>query len=60
LVERGVPLAQVPDLRGHALFLTTERYAIRGWKRCRRGKRRETGKTFSPARRAADDSLENL
>jgi hypothetical protein len=26
LVERGVPLAQVRDLRGHASITTTERY----------------------------------
>ena len=26
LVERGVPLAQVRDLLGHASILTTERY----------------------------------
>ena len=35
LVERGVPLAQVRDLLGHASILTTERYDNQRWRRCR-------------------------
>jgi site-specific recombinase XerC len=35
LVERGVPLAQLRDLPGHASILTTSAMTISDWKRCR-------------------------
>ncbi len=35
LVERGVPLAQVRELLGHASILTTERYDNGGWRHFR-------------------------
>jgi hypothetical protein len=51
LVERGVSLAQVRDLLGHASITTTERYDTRNWRTCRprwsrsRAARRSTRRT---------------
>ena len=50
LVERGVPLAQVRDLLGHASILTTERYDNQKLEALQAAVQRlETGKRFDPA-----------
>jgi len=50
LVERGVPLAQVRDLLGHASILTTERYDNQKLEALQAAVQRlETGKQFDPA-----------
>jgi len=47
LVERGVPLAQVRDLLGHASITTTERYDNQTWEALQAAAGRlETGKLF--------------
>jgi hypothetical protein len=47
LVERGVPLAQVRDLLGHASILTTERYDNQRLEALQAAvERLEGGKTF--------------
>ena len=47
LVERGVPLAQVRDLLGHASILTTERYDNQKLEALQAAvERLEGGKTF--------------
>lgn len=49
LVERGVPLAQVRDLLGHASILTTERYDNQKLEALQAAvERLEGGKTFDP------------
>ena len=49
LVERGVPLAQVRDLLGHASILTTERYDNQRLEALQAAvERLEGGKTFDP------------
>jgi hypothetical protein len=49
LVERGVPLAQVRDLLGHASILTTERYDNQKLEALQAAvERLEQGKTFEP------------
>ncbi len=49
LVERGVPLAQVRDLLGHASLLTTERYDNERLEALQAAvERLEGGKTFDP------------
>ena len=49
LVEKGVPLAQVRDLLGHASILTTERYDNQKMEALQAAvERLETGKTFDP------------
>jgi hypothetical protein len=49
LVERGVPLAQVPDLLGHASILTTEHYDNQNLEALQAAvERLEGGKTFDP------------
>ena len=59
LVEQGVPLAQVPDLLGHASILTTERYDNQKMEALQAAvERLETGKTFDPARAQLDVSAE--
>ena len=56
LVERGVPLAQVRDLLGHASILTTERYDNQRLEALQAAvERLEGGKTFDPKKGAADD-----
>ncbi|MFN8058758.1 MAG: tyrosine-type recombinase/integrase [Vicinamibacterales bacterium] len=51
LVERGVPLAQVRDLLGHASILTTERYDNQRLEALQAAtKRLESGKRFSAER----------
>jgi len=48
-VERGVPLAQVRDLLGHASITTTERYDNQTIEALQAAaKRLEEGKTFDP------------
>jgi hypothetical protein len=55
LVERGVPLAQVRDLLGHASILTTERYDNQRLEALLAAvERLEGGKTFDPKTEAAD------
>jgi hypothetical protein len=55
LVERGVPLAQVRDLLGHASILTTERYDNQRLEALQAAvERLEGGKTFDPRTEAAD------
>jgi hypothetical protein len=55
LVERGVPLAQVRDLFGHASILT-ERYDNQRMEALQAAVQRlETGKTFDPTADARDD-----
>jgi hypothetical protein len=55
LVERGVPLAQVHDLLGHASILTTERYDNQRLEALQAAvERLEEGKTFDPKTEAAD------
>ena len=55
LVERGVPLAQVRDLLGHASILTTERYDNQRLEALQAAvERLEGGKTFDPKIDAAD------
>lgn len=50
LVERGVPLAQVRDLLGHASITTTERYDNQTLEALQAAAARlETGKQFDPA-----------
>jgi len=50
LVERGVPLSQVRDLRGHASIVTTERYDNHTFAALQQAARRlESGKTFTSA-----------
>ena len=59
LVEKGVPLAQVRDLLGHASILTTERYDNQKMEALQAAvERLETGKTFDPARAQSDPSAE--
>jgi len=61
LVEKGVPLAQVRDLLGHASILTTERYDNQKMEALQAAvERLETGKTFDPAGAQADLSAEAL
>jgi site-specific recombinase XerD len=56
LVERGVPLAQVRDLLGHASILTTERYDNQRLEALQAAvERLEGGKTFDPKTEAADN-----
>jgi hypothetical protein len=56
LVERGVPLAQVRDLLGHASILTTERYDNQRLEALQAAvERLEGGKTFDPRTEAADN-----
>jgi integrase len=55
LVERGVPLAQVRDLLGHASILTTERYDNQRLEALQAAvERLEEGKTFDPKIEASD------
>jgi len=55
LVERGVPLAQVRDLLGHASILTTERYDNQRLEALQAAvERLEGGKTFNPKTDASD------
>ena len=55
LVERGVPLAQVRDLLGHASILTTERYDNQRLEALQAAvEPLEGGKTFDPQMEAAD------
>ena len=55
LVERGVPLAQVRDLLGHASILTTERYDNQRLEALQAAvERLEGGKTFDPKTEAKD------
>ena len=55
LVERGVPLAQVRDLLGHASILTTERYDNQRLEALQAAvERLEGGKTFDPKTEAAN------
>src|SRR5688572_27378587 len=55
LVERGVPLAQVRDLFGHASILTTERYDNQKLEALQAAvERLEGGKTFDPRTGALD------
>ena len=56
LVERGVPLAQVRDLLGHASILTTERYDNQRLEALQAAAARlEAGKAFDAAPRAVDE-----
>ena len=51
LVERGVPLAQVRDLLGHASITTTERYDNQKLENLQTAALKlESGKTFDPTR----------
>ena len=55
LVERGVPLAQVRDLLGHASIVTTERYDNQRLEALQAAvERLEGGKTFDPEIEATD------
>jgi hypothetical protein len=55
LVERGVPLAQVRDLLGHASILTTERYDNQRLEALQAAvERLEGGKAFDPKIGGAD------
>jgi integrase len=55
LVERGVPLAQVRDLLGHASILTTERYDNQRLEALQAAvERLEGGKTFDPKTEPTD------
>ena len=55
LVERGVPLAQVRDLLGHASILTTERYDNQRLEALQAAvKRLEAGKPFDAVTNATD------
>ena len=57
LVERGVPLAQVRDLLGHASILTTERYDNQRLEALQAAvERLEGGKTFEPRRHNFDSA----
>ena len=59
LVEKGVPLAQVRDLLGHASILTTERYDNQKLEALQAAvERLETGKTFDPAGAQSDVTAE--
>ena len=54
LVEKGVPLAQVRDLLGHASITTTERYDNQKLENLQAAAARlESGKSFNPAPRAS-------
>ena len=54
LVEKGVPLAQVRDLLGHASITTTERYDNQKLENLQAAAPRlESGKSFDPAPRAS-------
>jgi hypothetical protein len=56
LVERGVPLAQLRDLLGHASILTTERYDNQRLEALQAAvERLEGGKTFDPKIDASDN-----
>ena len=56
LVERGVPLAQVRDLLGHASILTTERYDNQRLEALQAAvERLEGGKRFDPKTEATDE-----
>ena len=55
-MERGVPLAQVRDLLGHASILTTERYDNQRLEALQAAvERLEGGKTFDPEIEATDN-----
>lgn len=57
LVERGVPLAQVRDLLGHASILTTERYDNQRLEALQAAAARlEAGKAFDAVRQGVADS----
>jgi hypothetical protein len=57
LVERGVPLAQVRDLLGHASITTTERYDNQRMEALQAAAARlETGKVFDAAARPLDEA----
>ena len=59
LVERGVPLAQVRDLLGHASILTTERYDNQRLEMLQAAVARlEDGKTFDAVRLKPDTTYE--
>lgn len=59
LVERGVPLAQVRDLLGHASILTTERYDNQRLEALQAAVARlEEGKTFDVVRLKPDSTYE--
>ena len=61
LVERGVPLAQVRDLLGHASILTTERYDNQRLEALQAAvERLEGGKTFDPMIDASDKVSRNF
>jgi len=56
LVERGVPLAQVRDLLGHASVKTTERYDNQRMEALQAAAARlETGKTFDAGKHETDE-----
>lgn len=56
LVERGVPLAQVRDLLGHASIVTTERYDNQRLEALQAAVARlEAGKAFDPITAASDE-----
>jgi integrase len=60
LVERGVPLAQVRDLLGHASILTTERYDNQRLEALQAAVGRlEDGKTFDAVRLKPDTTYED-
>lgn len=59
LVERGVPLAQVRDLLGHASILTTERYDNQRLEALQEAVARlEDGKVFDAVRLKPDPTYE--
>ena len=61
LVERGVPLAQVRDLLGHASILTTERYDNQRLEALQAAvERLEGGKTFDPKNRMPSDEVSRI
>jgi integrase len=61
LVERGVPLAQVRDLLGHASILTTERYDNQKLEALQAAvERLERGKTFEPGPAEAGHYLDGI
>ena len=58
LVGRGVPLAQVRDLLGHASIVTTERYDNQKLEALQVAVQRlETGKTFDPVDAVSEDEV---
>ena len=61
LVERGVPLAQVRDLLGHASIVTTERYDNQKLEVLQAAAQRlETGKTFDPVEAVSEDEVSRI